>query len=169
MKKYILHISALSLLLLAFMTLAGCNRFRGPGVEFIVDGKTYHTEATTGGFRIPLPKAPVKEGFVFEGWFTDKGEWNEPFTSTSLIKTELTSVLKVYARWDHYEISSARQLRNLDLDEDYVLTKDINLWGMEWTPIGNQTTPFTGTFDGNGHKISNFKIWYRLRLQKIKS
>lgn len=23
-----------------------------------------------------------------------------------------------------------------------------------WTPIGDETTPFTGTFDGNGHKIS---------------
>ena len=38
---------------------------------------------------------------------------------------------------------------------------DINLGGMEWTPIGDyrfQANRFCGTFDGQGHTISNFKI-----------
>lgn len=76
-------------------------------------------------------------------------------------------------------------------NDKYVLTDDIDLDGMEWTPIGysigvgpysagatfaqsefglsiggGTTTyasmsaykPFCGTFDGNGHTISNFKI-----------
>ncbi len=72
------------------------------------------------------------------------------------------------------------------LNDKYVLTADIDLGGMEWTPIGYsygfgsftdntgyyQTTiglnykvsdwgvyePFKGIFDGNGHTISNFKV-----------
>ncbi len=38
------------------------------------------------------------------------------------------------------------------------LTKDINLAGISWTPIGNSTYPFAGTFDGDNHTISNLTI-----------
>lgn len=40
-----------------------------------------------------------------------------------------------------------------------VLTKDINLKGKKWTPIGtSENCAFTGTFDGQGHTVENFKI-----------
>lgn len=42
-----------------------------------------------------------------------------------------------------------------------VLTNDIDLGGMEWTPIGDyrfSANRFCGTFDGQNHTISNFKI-----------
>ena len=39
-----------------------------------------------------------------------------------------------------------------------ILTADINLNGKEWTPIGNGTNKFSGTFDGNNKKISNFVV-----------
>lgn len=39
------------------------------------------------------------------------------------------------------------------------LTSDIDLGGAEWTPVGNDGEAiFTGTFDGKGHTIKNFKI-----------
>lgn len=73
------------------------------------------------------------------------------------------------------EISTAEQLAaiNENLSGNYVLTADIDLANTEWAPIGTwipsgeseeeQEIPspehaFTGTFDGNGHKISNLKI-----------
>ena len=40
----------------------------------------------------------------------------------------------------------------------FVLTKDIDLNGKEWTPIGTSANPFKGTFDGQGHTISNLYI-----------
>lgn len=40
----------------------------------------------------------------------------------------------------------------------YKLESDIDLAGLEWTPIGTTTNPFTGIFDGNGHIISNLVI-----------
>jgi len=46
-----------------------------------------------------------------------------------------------------------------NLNGYYKLTADIDLSSYgNWTPIGNYTTPFTGTFDGNGHTISGLTI-----------
>ncbi|MCR5283622.1 MAG: leucine-rich repeat protein [Lachnospiraceae bacterium] len=92
---------------------------------------------------------------------------------------------------DYEKISSAEDLIALSKDPSkwgpdhkYVLTSDIDLGGMEWTPIGYNymvgsrssndsyvfgpsigttkhweiNAPFSGTFDGNGHTIRNFKI-----------
>lgn len=73
------------------------------------------------------------------------------------------------------EIATAEDLAaiNKDLSASYVLTADIDLAGVEWTPIGTfapsgegeeeQEIPsadyaFTGSFDGQGHTISNLTI-----------
>lgn len=45
-----------------------------------------------------------------------------------------------------------------NLDWDYQLGNDIDLNDQDWAPIGTEEEPFTGTFDGNGYTISNFKI-----------
>ena len=47
--------------------------------------------------------------------------------------------------------------------ETIVLDEDIDLTGFtraagEWTPIGTDQNPFQGTFDGVGHKVSNFQV-----------
>ena len=41
------------------------------------------------------------------------------------------------------------------LSGTYVLDADIDLSGDDWTPIGDESTPFSGTFRGNGHEIRN--------------
>lgn len=67
------------------------------------------------------------------------------------------------------EVSTAQQLIDLAVaiasgDEKaasmrYRLTCDINFKGAQVTPIGiSESLPFTGTFDGAGHKIHNFKV-----------
>ncbi|MCI9448542.1 MAG: leucine-rich repeat protein, partial [Lachnospiraceae bacterium] len=58
------------------------------------------------------------------------------------------------------EISSAKDLQKIadNLTGDYVLTKNIDMSDVEFTPIGNNTEPFSGTFDGDGHTISNLNI-----------
>ena len=66
-----------------------------------------------------------------------------------------------------YTITTAEQLAGLatlvnegaSFDTKVVyLGADIDLGYYEWTPIGNAEHPFTGTFDGRGHVISNLKI-----------
>jgi len=41
---------------------------------------------------------------------------------------------------------------------DAVLTADINLNEIAWTPIGNGTYKYTGTFDGQNHAITYFSL-----------
>lgn len=66
---------------------------------------------------------------------------------------------------DPYQISTAQQLKNISkaLNAHFILTSDITLNeeenGSGWDPIGKQETPFTGTFDGQGHSIKN--IWMK--------
>ncbi|SMB87821.1 Ig-like domain (group 3) [Desulfonispora thiosulfatigenes DSM 11270] len=61
-----------------------------------------------------------------------------------------------------YQIETAEQLNNVrnHLDKYYILTDDIDLLSYaSWVPIGNvYASPFYGSFDGNGHTISNLKI-----------
>lgn len=60
-----------------------------------------------------------------------------------------------------YEITTAKQLNFVKEEPtaSYVLVNDIDLEDSEWEPIGiNTNAPFTGTFDGNGHVISNFTV-----------
>lgn len=45
------------------------------------------------------------------------------------------------------------------LDIDIILTDDINLKGIEWTPISNaDNKAYTGTFDGGGHTITGLTV-----------
>ena len=51
-------------------------------------------------------------------------------------------------------------LENVEQDTaaSAVLTADIDLSGETWTPIGSESTPYTGTFDGQGYTISGMTI-----------
>ena len=44
---------------------------------------------------------------------------------------------------------------DVNLSLDYILMNDIDFTGKDFTPIGNYSDPFKGTFDGNGYTISN--------------
>ncbi len=59
-----------------------------------------------------------------------------------------------------YLISNARQINAVrnNLTASYKLSTDIDLRGYDWVPIGDETEPFTGTFDGAGYEISNLSI-----------
>ncbi len=53
---------------------------------------------------------------------------------------------------------SELQAMQSDLSGDYILMNEIDMSGFAFSPIGNDSTPFSGTFDGNGHTISNLNI-----------
>jgi len=64
-------------------------------------------------------------------------------------------------------ITSCEELQNMknDLSGNYYLVRDIDCsdtvnWnsGAGFVPIGNSSNPFTGTFDGKGHKITGLYI-----------
>lgn len=71
------------------------------------------------------------------------GTSNSPY----LIRTE-SDLLELSRSTDASFLSAYFQLQN-----------DITLTTANWSPIGiNTSTPFKGTFDGNGHKIKNVSI-----------
>ena len=57
-------------------------------------------------------------------------------------------------------ISTCSDLQNisLNLTASYCLTQDINCFGFPLVPIGNNSFPFKGSLDGNGHKITNVSL-----------
>ena len=69
---------------------------------------------------------------------------------------------------DPYQITNADQLFEIrnDLAANYKLMNDINIgeWLADyspvqgWSPIGNESSPFTGTFDGNHKTIKGLFI-----------
>ncbi len=62
---------------------------------------------------------------------------------------------------DPYHVSNSVQLAAIGtadcLDEHYVQDADIALTGSS-TPIGSSVTPFTGTYDGDGHAITGLAV-----------
>ncbi|MDP4092956.1 MAG: fibronectin type III domain-containing protein, partial [Bacillota bacterium] len=61
---------------------------------------------------------------------------------------------------DPFTISTRIDMENIknNLSACYALTSDVDLGGTEWLPLGSSSTPFTGTLDGKGFKISNVSI-----------
>lgn len=94
MKKYIFSL-IISVLTLSF--LSACNVQVKFKLNFIVDGKVYHTLDTDN--EISLPDDPEKPGFEFAGWFWDKDVWEDSFTVNSFLNTPLSKDMAVYAHW----------------------------------------------------------------------
>jgi len=65
---------------------------------------------------------------------------------------------------DPYRIATAEDLNDIgnyeeDWSKNFILVNDVNLaqyTGTQFKIIGNDSFPFTGVFDGNGHRICNF-------------
>lgn len=73
---------------------------------------------------------------------------------------ESLPTLRLFGMEQYIEISTVEQLQAINdkLDGKYILTADIDLAPVEWTPIGSDQAPFTGTINGNGHIIKNMLI-----------
>ncbi|MGN1103777.1 MAG: InlB B-repeat-containing protein [Candidatus Coproplasma sp.] len=117
-----------------------------------------------------------KEGYYFTGW--EYGE--ETYSDGGTIKMFLDegTVITLVAQWGKnldgegtqlspYKVASYEDLITMaDMVEKsvvnskayYVLTADIDCQTQPIKAIGGSTNPFSGTFDGNNHIISNAKF-----------
>lgn len=56
-------------------------------------------------------------------------------------------------------VTTAEELKNVFAQASEIkLGADIDLSNVDWAPIGTADAPFSGTFDGQGHKITGLKI-----------
>jgi uncharacterized repeat protein (TIGR02543 family) len=146
----------------ALFTLTACGGGSSSGgggdgyqVSFDTDGGSAVAPITNvTSIDAPTPE-PTKDGQLFRGWFDNAG-FNGNRISFPYAVTQDTTL---YAKWA-LPINTREDLANIsnDLDGHYVLTQDISLTGASWTPIGSTSEHFTGTFDGNGFKITGMTI-----------
>ncbi len=108
--------------------------------------------------------ANTQNNSVFRYW---RGDVSDPTSTTTYILTNnhKNATAHFSSSYDIYTLEELRDLPVADLDGIYNLMADIDAsetssWngGAGFIPIGTDDDPFTGIFNGNGHKISNLTI-----------
>lgn len=103
--------------------------------------------------------------FINKSTETEEGTLIIPDNNTSI--WDEGAAEEIVPEGDLYIVSNAAQLawigEQTNAGNDFsgkkvVLTADIDLDSQEWTPIGDNNTPFRGSFDGRNHTISNLKV-----------
>lgn len=119
-----------------------------------------------GGTGAPLPQSqtaspgsgitfavaasvPVRSGHTFVGWSLSASSAVPAYQPGDLITISADTTLS--AVWG-LDITSAAQMRTASLTGYSILKQDITL--VNWVPLGTESSPFSGTFDGAGHTIT---------------
>ncbi len=111
-----------------------------------------------------------KAFYKFTSWNTSEGGDGISYSPGASYAAD--EDLTLYAQWNSlgdssdnpYPIGSAEEFLNINWEGDalsrhYILTSDIDLGLAFHEPIGaSATNAFTGSFDGDGHTISNYVI-----------
>lgn len=128
--------------------------------------------ATTPMQSVEIPNAPVQRNYrtnIYGSLLTDPTNWkislDKQYVGGENIwlgdVTLPTEVDGVYTITTPAELAGIAKLVN---DGDNMagktvkLAADLDLNNRPWTPIGNSSIIFAGTFDGDGHTISNLKL-----------
>ena len=105
-------------------------------------------------------------GKVFVYKMKNDAEWKagEEYTYTVSLAAAKDPGYTVSEDGKTYNVTSADGLKNVaelvnggKTDINITLDTDLTLTG-EWTPIGTESQPYTGTFDGGNHTITGLKI-----------
>ena len=72
-------------------------------ISFYADEELVFTLKTAGNEEIGLPDAPQKEGFTFDGWYSDKGTWQNELTERTYADKPLTADVSAYAYYKKIE------------------------------------------------------------------
>ena len=78
-------------------------------------------------------------------------------SSVWALEKDANGVYQISTKQDLFDFAS-KVNNNNEASANAVLTKNIDLDNNAWTPIGNATTPYTGTFDGGGYTISKLSL-----------
>ena len=122
MKKKVVITFFIMVLLLFASAFVACNRTEVK-IIFMVDNEVYYTVNITDPDSITLPETPQKDGYIFDGWYIDKDEWENPFTPSELLEYPIDSDLIVYAKFLSEEDVGRSDLviQGFDIIEDVLL------------------------------------------------
>ena len=146
-------------------------------LTYMLDGVVYLRQVLDDTVWPTQKTAPKKTDAYFEGWYYADGtrltyrtgisadgtvtaRYNSSYDGTEERPVPISSVEDLYLFWENVnqygEVSLCAKLMNdivlnegtFDADGNYS-----NGTATEWTPIGTDAAPYTGTFDGAGHTI----------------
>ena len=92
------------------------------------------------GSEVNMPKQSTADPNIYEIEFPSELAWLAAAVNGTLPETKTVSAA------DSFKGKTFQLIDDVDLDNH------------EWTPIGNSTNPFKGTFDGNGKTVKNLLI-----------
>lgn len=104
-----------------------------------------------GRDRIELDDAGINVSDWENGTSIDGAEANEAYSYDSNTKT-----ITIYSG-EGLKVA-ADVVNSGDTDINIILDNDIDLSDIDWTPIGTESRPYTGTFDGNNKTIRGLEI-----------
>lgn len=108
------------------------------------------------GLMLPAAAADTEDVTVPTDYWTDEGNYKEPSINAETRTVSITSAAEL--AWVAYRCMQGTTFAEYTI----LLENDIDLSGHLWMPIGgrdkdgnggNQATAFSGTFDGQGHRI----------------
>lgn len=94
--KLLLVLMVAIMLLSAFIA---CEKKESIAVDFISDNKVVSTAVSVDEAKEILNSIPSMEGFVFKGWFLDKGTWQQQVKAEDVEQYIQNGKLEVYAYW----------------------------------------------------------------------
>lgn len=153
MKKFRL-VLLLVLVALMISMLAGCDFFKGPqssNDEFVI---TFDTQGGSeiapitirSGESLTLPKAPTKDGYVFDGWYLDSN-CIEEYEDSYVVSKNIT----LYAKWR--ELVAGEEFNvifNLNYGTDNIVEKTTENRLIAYIPV-RQGYRFNGWYYSDGY------------------
>ena len=144
------------------VTLTLIDSSKGKTGKIISDETTPVLGISSGGklyaHGVTISGNVTNNGQIFGGTFEGKINGNAPHVTGSGTEADPYKISTAEGlKWFRDLVNNART--EADTKIDAVLENDIDLENAEWTPIGqNNSTPYMGTFDGNGYTISGLNV-----------
>lgn len=159
---------------LQLYTYTQCTYEKGTVVQGSQEGwiEMKKCEYTENGNAITCWEANVVPGYTITKLMANND--NKERDLSAAITPEAGSYYNITLNYDpgytevsegNYTVNNEKGLKNLAelvnngaTDINITLNTDLNLTNMEWTPIGTESQPYTGTFDGNNYTITGLTV-----------
>ncbi len=147
-----------------FSLAESCNATAPSTVDYLINcidenyvNGTATISITGGNFKgyNPANNASEGEGTNYVSRYSEVSENNGVYT---VVETIDENVVFIRNLAEFKAFRDSVNAGNKYAGKTVVLTADIDLNNEEWTPIGSSSKPFSGSFDGQGHTVSNLKI-----------
>ena len=141
------------------------NEYQGLSVENIsitvlATQHTYEKDSFNDAYDKDATYPEIWDGTADISWYAENPDATEYTISTAEDLAALAAIVNgtVVSPVTTFATNSNNTIQDSFKGVTFILESDIDLQNIPWTSIGNWDNTFEGTFDGNGHVISNLYI-----------